>query len=215
MNASTLPSLILALALAACGGGASTPTNATTPKAASDDPSCPVVVAGTSVSVEDSPTGASLVFVTTGDVTDVRRRVASMASMHNEHHSAMGPMPDGKEAGGGHAGHDMSGHAGHDMSGTKANDSSGHAGHDMSGHAGHDMSGKQGRSSSHEAHNGGKHAGHAGGMIGVHSKATVSDVEGGAKIDFVVSAADIAKIQAELRMHAQHFASGTCEMGKS
>jgi hypothetical protein len=200
MKVSILASLLLSLSLTACGGS-STTAGPTTPKTASSDPSCPVAVAGTSVSVEDSPTGAALVFVTTGDVADVRRRVASMASMHNEHHSAMGPMPDGKDAGGAHAGHDMSGHAGHDMSG-KQNDTSGHAGHDMSGHEGHDMSG-------------GKHAGHAGGMIGVHSKATASDVEGGAKIDFVVGAADVAKIQAELRMHAQHFASGTCEMGKS
>lgn len=195
MKSLTLSSLILSISLAACGGGASSSARAaTTPAVTSTDPSCPVAVAGTSVSVEDSPTGAALVFVTTGDVGDVRRRVAAMASMHNEHHSAMGPMPDGKDAGGGHAGHDMSGHAGHDMGGPKANDTSGHASHDTSG---------------------GRHAGHAGGMVGVHSKATVSDVEGGAKIDFVVGQADIAKIQAELRMHAQHFASGTCEMGKS
>ncbi len=211
MKALTLSSLILALSLAACGGGSSSSTTgSTTPKATSSDPSCPVAVAGTSVNVEDSPTGASLVFVTTGDVADVRRRVAAMASMHNEHHAAMGPMPDGKDTGGGHAGHDMSGHAGHDMRGMQADNAGGHEGHDMSGmqangaggHEGHDMSG-------------GKHAGHAGGMIGVHSKATVTDVEGGAKIEFVVGAADVAKIQAELRMHAQHFASGTCEMGKS
>ncbi|MGE0396507.1 MAG: hypothetical protein AB7T06_07315 [Kofleriaceae bacterium] len=218
MKALPLSSLILSLSLAACGGGSSSSTSGTTtPKVTSNDPSCPVAVAGTSASVEDSPTGASLVFVTTGDVADVRRRVASMASMHNEHHAAMGPMPDGKDVGGGHSGHDMSAHAGHDMGGTKANDTSGHAGHDMSGHAGHDMGDKQANNpSGHEGHmSGGKHAGHAGGMIGVHSKATVSDVEGGAKIDFVAGSADVAKIQAELRMHAQHFASGTCEMGKS
>lgn len=176
MKVSTLASLILSLA--ACGGSSSSSTGSTTSKAAASDPSCPVAVAGTSVNVEDSSTGAALVFVTTGDAADLRRRVATMATMHNEHHASMGPMPSGTEAGGGHAGHDMSGHAGHEMSG-------------------------------------GKHAGHAGGMIGVHSKATASDVEGGAKIDFVVGAADVAKIQAELRMHAQHFASGTCEMGKS
>ena len=192
MNVSHLSSLILSLAIAACGG-ASSSSAARPATPAATDPSCPVAVAGTSVNVEDSPSGASLVFVTTGDVADVRRRVAAMASKHNEHLAAMGPMPDGKDAGGGHAGHDMSGHAGHDMS----------------GHAGHDMSGKEGHAS------GGSHAGHAGGMIGVHSKATTSDVEGGAKIEFVVGAADVAKIQAELRMHAQHFASGTCEMGKS
>jgi hypothetical protein len=186
-----LPAVFLSLAMAACGGGAASSTTASsTPKAAPSeaaDPSCPVAVPGTSVTVEDTPTGAALVFVTTGDVAEVRRRVSSMASMHNDHHGSMGALPDGKDSG--HAGHDMSGHAGHDMSG-------------HGGHAGHDMSG-------------GKHAGHAGGMIGVHSKAEASDIEGGAKITFTASSADVAKLQSELRMHAQHFSAGTCAMGKS
>jgi hypothetical protein len=142
------------------------------------------------VTVEDAPNGAALVFITTGDVTEVRRRVAAMASMHNEHHGAMGPLPDGSDAGGGHAGHDMSGHAGHDMAGGEA-----HAGHDMAG--------------------GGGHAGHAGGMIGVHTKAAASDVEGGAKLLFIANAGDVAKLQSELRMHAQHLGAGTCGMAKS
>ena len=38
----------------------------------------------------------------------------------------------------------------------------------------------------------------------------MSDIEGGAKITFVASGADVAKLQSELRMHAQHFAAGTC-----
>ncbi len=184
-----LPALFLSLAIAACGGGAKS-SPATTPATATaepSDPSCPVAVPGTSVTVEDASAGAALVFVTTGDVTELRRRVTTMASMHNDHHGSMGPLPDGNEGGGGHAGHDMGGHAGHDMSG---------------GHAGHDMSGS-------------KHAGHAGGMIGVHSKAEASDVEGGAKINFVANGADVAKLQGELRMHAQHFSAGTCEMSKS
>ena len=185
------PALFLSLAIAACGGAKSSPATATTPKTAtadSGDPSCPVAVPGTSVTVEDASAGAALVFVTTGDVAELRRRVTAMASMHNDHHGSMGALPDGKDAGsGGHAGHDMSGHAGHDMGG---------------GHAGHDMSGS-------------KHAGHAGGMIGVHSKAEASDVEGGAKIMFVANGADVAKLQSELRMHAQHFAAGACGMSKS
>jgi hypothetical protein len=197
-----LPALFLSLAIAACGGGAkSSPTTTTATKtgtAESSDPSCPVAVPGTSATVEDAASGAALVFVTTGDVAELRRRVSAMASMHNDHHGSMGALPDGNDGGGGHAGHDMSGHAGHDMG-------SGHAGHDVSGsagHAGHDMSGS-------------KHAGHAGGMIGVHSKAEASDVEGGAKITFVANAADVAKLQGELRMHAQHFSAGTCGMSKS
>lgn len=189
-----LSTMCLSLALAACGGATSSPaptTPATTATAESNDPSCPVAVPGTSVTVEDASAGAALVFVTTGDVAELRRRVTAMASMHNDHHASMGALPDGKDGGaGGHAGHDMSGgdHAGHDMGG--------------GGHAGHDMSG-------------GKHAGHAGGMIGVHSKAEASDVDGGAKIMFVANGGDVAKLQSELRMHAQHFAGGTCGMSKS
>jgi hypothetical protein len=180
MHVFKLQALLLTLALAACGGSstpATTPTTPVTPAAAATpgDASCPAAVPGTSVTVEDEPNGAALVFVTTGDVAEIRRRAAAMAQMHNDHHAAMGPLPDGTEAG-----HDMSGHAGHDMSG--------HAGHDMSGHAG--------------------------GMIGIHSKASASDVEGGAKIAFVAGGAEVAKLQGELRIHAQHFAAGTCAMGK-
>jgi hypothetical protein len=184
-----LPALFLAIALAACGSSSrpAEPTTTSTKAApTANDPSCPVAVAGTSVTVEDASNGAALVFVTTGDVADVRKRAAALASMHNDHHGKMGALPDGSSAGGEHAGHDMSGHAGHDMS----------------GHAGHDMSG-------------GEHAGHAGGMIGVHSKANVSDIDGGAKVLFVANGADVAKLQSELRMHAQHLASGTCAMGSS
>ena len=189
---SLLATSFLSSALLACGGGSSTSAasgGGTTPTAAASDPSCPVAVAGTSVSVEDTDTGAALVFVTTGDAGEVRRRVEAMAKMHNDHHGSMGPLPDGTAGGGGHEGHDMSGHAGHDMSG-----GGGHAGHDMSG--------------------GNAHAGHAGGMIGVHSKATVSEAPNGARLTFVANGGDVAKLQGELRMHAQHMASGTCEMGK-
>lgn len=172
-----LSALLFSLTIAACGGSSSSaPTTTPSTKTAAADPSCPVAVAGTSVTVEDAANGAALVFVTTGDVADVRRRVTELAKMHNDHHSSMGPLPDGNDAGGSHAGHDMSGHAGHDMK---------------------------------------DHEGHAGGMIGVHSKASASDVEGGAKILFVAGAADLAKLQSELRMHAQHLGSGTCAMGKS
>ena len=70
-------------ALVACAHSAPAPAT-TTPAAATapDDPSCPVLVPGTSVSVEDTPTGAALVFVTTGNVADVRTRSARLATMH-------------------------------------------------------------------------------------------------------------------------------------
>jgi len=189
---SILVSVLCVASFAACGGGTST-TTTQTPRPGSDDPSCPVTVAGTSVTVEDTDTGAALVFVTTSDVAELRKRVAAMAKMHNDHHGAMGPLPDGKDAGSGHAGHDMSGHAGHDMSGSGG-------GSAMQGHAGHDMS---------------KHAGHAGGMIGVHSKAESVDVDRGSKLVFTAGAADAGKLQSELRMHAQHLSGGTCAMGAS
>ena len=80
---------------------------------------------------------------------------------------------------------------------------SGHAGH--GGSSGHDMGG----------HDMTKHAGHAGGMIGVHSKASVSEIEKGAKLLFVAGAADVGKLQSELRMHAQHLGTGSCKMGSS
>jgi hypothetical protein len=188
-----ISTLLLSLLLAACGGASQSaapstpaPHTATSPAPAptDDDPSCPVTVPGTSVSVEDTNTGAALVFVTTGDAAELRRRVGSMATMHNEQHGAMGPLPTGNEDAG-HAGHDM-----HAMHG----DHSAHG-----GHAGHDMSG-------------GEHAGHAGGMIGVHSKAAAEDIAGGARLVFIAAPNDVAKLQDELRMHAQHFAAGTCQM---
>lgn len=181
---SLFPSLLFSV-LAACGS--SKPVSETPrPVPAASDPSCPVAVPGTSVTVEDLDNGAALVFITTGDVAELRRRVTAMAKTHNDHHASMGALPDGKDAGGGHAGHDMGGHAGHDMGGGD--------------HAGHHM---------------GSHGAHGGGMIGVHSKATASDVDGGAKLLFVSGAGDVAKLQSELRMHAQHLATGTCAMGNS
>ena len=169
---SVVASLLLSVSVIACGGGSSSApaTARETKPVVTDDPSCPVTVAGTSVNVEDADTGAALVFVTTGDVGEVRKRVSTMAEMHNDHHGSMGPLPDGTGGGGGHEGHDMS---------------------------------KMG-----------KHVGHAGGMIGVHSKATSGEVPGGAKIVFAANGGDVGKLQTELRMHAQHFANGTCEMGK-
>ena len=84
------------LAIAACGSKSSAPS--TTPAAraaATDDPSCPLLVPGTSLSVEDTTGGAALVFVTTGDPLAVRARAAKLAEMHTKHDgpsSAMGMM---------------------------------------------------------------------------------------------------------------------------
>lgn len=186
-----LAALAAALTLAACGGS-STPAASTTPPAArsGDDPTCPVSVPGTSVSVEDTATGAAFVFVTTGDVAAVRERVAALAAMHNDHHGKMGPLPDGNEAAAGHDHGAMhGGHAGHGGGGAGEGD-----------HAGH-----------------GEHAGHGGGsmgqMIGVHSKAEAVEIDGGARLVLTVGANDVAALQDELRKHAQHLGTGTCAMG--
>jgi hypothetical protein len=200
--------LLASFLLAACGGASSAPSGASTtpastqaPSSEAGDPSCPVAVPGTSVTVEDTSTGAAMVFVTTGDVSELRKRVAAMAQMHNDHHSQMGPLPSGNEpAGGPHAGHG-GGHGGHGGHGAP-DPNAAHAGHGGTGHAG----------GGHGAHGGGEHAGHASGMIGVHARASSEEIDGGARLVLVVAPADLGKVQDELRKHAQHLASGTCDM---
>lgn len=86
------------LAVAACGSkqpAPSNPTPAQTAPAHASDPTCPLEVAGTSLTVEDTATGAALVFVTTGDKADLSKRAQAFAAMHNQHDGpadAMGMM---------------------------------------------------------------------------------------------------------------------------
>jgi hypothetical protein len=181
-SATALRGLVLAV-VAACGGARESARQPAPTPIVDDDPSCPVAVAGTSVTVEDTDTGAAFVFVTTGDVAELRKRVAAMAEMHNDHHGSMGPLPTGDADAGGH---DHSGHGGH-----AAGSGGGHDGHDPGG---------------------GDHAGHAGGMIRVHSAARAEELEGGARLVLVVAPADVARLQDELRRHAQHLSGGTCTM---
>lgn len=47
---------------------------------------CPMAVEGTSARAEDVEGGAALAFTTTGDVAELRRRVAHMVEMHEKHH---------------------------------------------------------------------------------------------------------------------------------
>jgi hypothetical protein len=172
--------VFVALSLLACGGKQAEPARPT-PAASHDDPSCPVLVPGTSVSVEDTDQGAALVFVTTGDVAAVRTRASELARMHGAHHAQMGQM-------------------GHTMPADGAADP--HA-----GHAGHPMA--DGPSGGGMAMAGGE----LGTMISVHSTAATTEVPGGARVTFTAAdASDVAKLQAELRMHAQHLTGGTCAM---
>lgn len=73
------------LALAACSSPApktSTITSEPT-HAVEGDLSCPLLVPGTTLSVEDTADGPAFVFVTTGDVAAVRQRAAALAEMNN------------------------------------------------------------------------------------------------------------------------------------
>jgi hypothetical protein len=180
--------LAIAITITACGGASSSsPSASGVAKHGANDPSCPVAVPGTSVTVEDTDTGAALVFVTTGDIADLRKRVATMAQMHNDEHDKMGPLPTGDETGG----HDHGAHGGAMPAGGGDHAAMGHG----------------------AGGTGGEHAGHAGGMISVHSRADAGDIEGGARLAFVAGGADVGKLQGELRTHAQHLASGSCAMG--
>lgn len=88
-------------ALGACGGGAKPATTTAEPgaepgahpAAAADDPSCPLVEPGTSISEEDTPNGAALVFVTTpASLEAVRKRGTTLAEMHNKETGPAGAM---------------------------------------------------------------------------------------------------------------------------
>ncbi|MFT3696106.1 MAG: hypothetical protein QM831_23410 [Kofleriaceae bacterium] len=85
----------LFLALVACGGSKPA-TVGSQPPPAKIDPSCPLAVPGTSISEEDTPAGAALVFVTTPASLDaVRKSGATLAEMHNKESGpadAMGMM---------------------------------------------------------------------------------------------------------------------------
>lgn len=78
--------------VAACGSSPraqdTRPAAGDKPAGVAGDPSCPLLVPGTSISVEDSPQGPALVFVTTGDVAAVRTRGQALATMHNAHDGA-------------------------------------------------------------------------------------------------------------------------------
>lgn len=54
---------------------------------------CPMIVEGATVRAESTEGGAALVFTTTGDVQDLRARVARLAEMHNSMHGEGGQLP--------------------------------------------------------------------------------------------------------------------------
>jgi hypothetical protein len=68
--------------LVACGQPAKHEAATTPAPAAAKDPTCPLEVPGTSLTVEDTSDGAAMVFVTTGDAGDVQARADAFASQH-------------------------------------------------------------------------------------------------------------------------------------
>jgi hypothetical protein len=99
---------LLALFVVAAGCSSSPrPESAARTAPAHDDPTCPVLVPGTSVTVEDTNDGAALVFVTTGDAAAVRKRAAALAEMHTSHHAAMGHDMHDMHGGDAHGGGQM------------------------------------------------------------------------------------------------------------
>jgi hypothetical protein len=84
--------------MAACGHPSPHQPTRPSSQLANDDPSCPLVIPGTSVTVEDTGDGAAFVFVTTGDVTTVRDRARVLAEARSS-----------RETGGrAHEGHNLS-----------------------------------------------------------------------------------------------------------
>ena len=85
--------LSMLVALAACGAKPAPTSTATTQTTAPvDDPTCPLIVPGTSLSVEDTTDGVALIFVTTGDADGVRTRTATLAEAHNKHNGPAGSL---------------------------------------------------------------------------------------------------------------------------
>jgi hypothetical protein len=68
--------------LVACGQPAKHEATTTPAPAVAKDPTCPLEVPGTSLTVEDTNDGAALVFVTTGDATDVQMRADNFVTQH-------------------------------------------------------------------------------------------------------------------------------------
>jgi hypothetical protein len=136
------------LAIAACGHAAPAHDDHAPPPG-DDDASCPLVVSGTSVTVEDTDKGAAFVFVTTGDLVKMRERAHFLAA------------------------------------------------------------------SLSLAADGGKKPDHAAfaAMIATPARAVKTDIEHGARVELTPSKpADVAALQSELRMHAQHLSAGSCKM---
>ncbi|MEO7733297.1 MAG: hypothetical protein ABIY55_20210 [Kofleriaceae bacterium] len=151
---------------------------------------CPTVVANTTTRAEEADGSAALAFTTTGDVADVRRRVAGMTETYNLHQSGghgfmmrMGGMGVGR------------GMAGTGAMGTGAMG----AGAMGTGATGTGTMGAGAMGS--DAPGGVMH----GGMMMLPSTARSEDIEGGARL--VLTPRDPVQLQT-LRQHTQQMAAG-------
>jgi len=152
---------------------------------------CPMQVPGTTVAAADVEGGVGLSFTTTtGDVTELRRRVAHMAEMHNQHGGQMmmgGHGTPPAAAGGEHQHGAGSGNGPQHGDGAK-----GHAGSGM-------MMG------------GGMMGG--GGMMMPPANASVEDIEGGARLVLrPKDAAQLGALRDHVRMTAERMSRGECPM---
>jgi hypothetical protein len=179
----------VAVGLGACGGSQSPP-----PVASGAGGMCPMQVQGTQVAAEDTQDGVALLFTTSGDVAELRKRVHHLAEKHQMRMSnrnlntAAGAMgPHGPMGPGGMGPH---GQMGPGASG---------AGHAM----GHEHAMGHGHAMGDEPD----------GMHMVPSTARVEDIDRGARIVLTpVDAGKLAELRAHTRERAAHMAAGHCPM---
>jgi hypothetical protein len=167
---------------------------------------CPMGVAGTSAQTEDTANGVAVVFTTTGDVNELRRRVAHMADMHNQHHAQPG-----------HAG-TMHGQVPAEVVGENG---TGHGGsHGVAGKEGAaGKAGTAGGTTPSGAGQGGSH-GIAGQSLTAeqqsiiaNTEARAEDIEGGARLVFTPrDPGQLTTMRDQLRLHAQQMAMEQCPM---
>ncbi len=148
---------------------------------------CPMQVPGTNVAAAEIDGGIGLTFTTTtGDVAELRQRVRSMAEMHNQPggHKKMKMKMKGKM-------HD------HGVPAPGADAEHKHGAHAGAGHEGGGPGGMN----------------MDGGMMMPAATASVTDIEGGARL--VLQPKDLARLEAlreHVRMKAQRMAAGECPM---
>lgn len=190
--AGTLSVVLGAVLLAACGGSQNPPAKSESgavPYAGANSAGemCPMQLAGTQVAAEDTQDGVAMVFTTSGDVSELRRRVRRMAEMHQTH---------------------MANHSSHMGPGGMGSGGMGSGGMMGSGAMGSGTMGPEQPMGS-KPMMGGEHMG----MHMVPSAARTEDVDGGARIVLTPEdPARLAELRAHAREHAAMMAKGQCPM---